>query len=519
MQEHIPQQEHLQSVPMFNYKYFKYNFMIARNLTKYMLLTATIVLLFSCNKSFLNKIPESSLTTGNFPQSAVDAESELTGAYDWMVYYTNFYQYDNYFNTDGKSDNCYLNSDNVTAEQPLEYFSTVNATNTNIQRDWQELYNEIRAANAVLDDVPKITDPALTSDRKAMILGEAKFLRANHYYWLVTEWGGCPIITTVTNGGNLSPARNTVAEVYAQIIADLKSADSVLQATPYNSQLGRATKGAAEALLAKTYAQMGDYTNCLAYCNKVISSGTYSLVPNFANLWGVANKNNSESIFELQSNAIAYGFFGFEIFDFVASDGYPKRDIASANLIANFKAAGDTGVRYKTTINWQIPGAAFVMPPNAWDPSQPIPFMNKYPDANGYNSPDDIVLIRLADIILLAAEANNQLGNTTDAAALLNQIRARAGLPNTTATAQADLAIAILNERQLELVFEMTRWNDLQRADANGIINIVTLMGTQVDSHGNNLNYNMNPDKHQYIFPIPQEDLLLNKNLTQNPGY
>jgi hypothetical protein len=493
--------------------------MIARNLLKYIPVTAAIVLLFSCKKTFLDKIPESSLTTGNFPQSAVDAESELTGAYDWMVYYTNFYQYDNYFNTDGKSDNCYLNSDNVTAEQPLEYFSTVNATNTNIQRDWQELYNEIRAANAVLDDVPNITDPALTADRKAMILGEAKFLRANHYYWLVTEWGGCPIITTVTNGGNLSPARNTVPEVYAQIIADLKSADSVLLVTPYNNQLGRATKGAAEALLAKTYAQMGDYTNCLAYCNKVISSGTYSLVPNFANLWGEANKNNSESIFELQSNAIAYGFFGFEIFDFVASDGYPKRDIASANLIANFKAAGDSGSRYQTTINWQIPGAAFVMPPNAWDPSQPIPFMNKYPDANGYNSPDDIVLIRLADIILLAAEANVQLGNLTDAATQLNQIRIRAGLPNTTATSQADLAMAVLNERQLELVFEMSRWNDLQRADANGIINIVALMNAQVDSHGNNLNYNMDPDKHQYIFPIPQEDLLLNKNLTQNPGY
>ena len=493
--------------------------MIAKKFSTYLSIAAACLLLFSCSKSFLNKIPESSLTTGNFPQSAVDAESELTGAYDWTVYYTNFYQYDNYMNTDGKSDNCYVNSDNVSAEQPLEYFSTVTSANTNVQRDWQELYNEIRATNAVLDDVPNITDPALTSVRKAMILGEAKFLRAMHYYWLVTEWGECPIILTVTNGGNLSPARNTVPEVYAQIIADLKSADSVLEATPYNAQLGRATKGAAEALLAKTYAQMGDYTNCLAYCNKVIGSGTYSLVSNFANLWGEANKNNSESIFELQANAIAYGFFGFQIFDFVSTDGFPKRDIASANLIAAFKAAGDSGARYQATINWQIPGAAFVMPANAWDASQPIPFMNKYPDANGYNSPDDIVLIRLADIMLLAAEANNQLGNTTDAAALLNQIRGRAGLPNTTATSQGDLAIAILNERQLELVFEMTRWNDLLRADANGIVNIVTLMGTQVDSHGNNLNYDMNPNKYQYIFPVPQEDLLLNKNLTQNAGY
>ncbi|HXD79506.1 MAG TPA: RagB/SusD family nutrient uptake outer membrane protein [Puia sp.] len=480
------------------------------------------VLLFTlagCSKSFLDKKPESSLTTGNFPLSATDAESELTGAYDWMVYYTNFYQYDNFMNTDGKSDNCYVNSDNVTAEQPLEYFSTVTSSNTNVQRDWQELYNDIRAANAVLDDVPNINDPALSAARKAQILGEARFLRAYHYYWLVTEWGDCPIILSVANGGNLYPARNKKSEVYAQMILDFKYADSVLDATPYNGQLGRATKGAAEAMLAKTYAQMGDYADCLTYCNKVINSDTYSLVPNFANLWGAANKNNSESIFELQANGVAYGFFGFEIFDYVASDGYPKRDIASANLIKAFKAEGDTMARYQATINWQIPGAAFVMPANAWDPNLPIPFMNKYPDADGYNSDDDIVLIRLADIILLAAEANNQLGNTTAAVTELNQIRTRAGLPNTTASSQSDLALAILNERQLELVFECTRWNDLQRADANGTINIVNLMANQFDANGNNLNYNMAPDKHQYVFPVPLEDIQLNKNLTQNPGY
>jgi hypothetical protein len=251
----------------------------------------------------------------------------------------------------------------------------------------------------------------------------------------------------------------------------------------------------------------------------VIGSGTYSLVSNFANLWGAANKNNSESVFELQANGTAYGFFGFEIFDFVASDGYPKRDIGSANLIKAFKAAGDTLTRYQTTFNWQIPGAAFTMPANAWDPNLTIPFMNKYPDADGYNSNDDIVMIRLADIILLAAEANDQLGNTSAAIIQLNQIRTRAGLPNTTAATQSDLAVAILNERQLELVFECTRWNDLQRADANGTINIVNLMASQFDSHGNNLNYNMAADKHQYVFPIPLEDLQLNKNLTQNTGY
>ena len=120
---------------------------------------------------------------------------------------------------------------------------------------------------------------------------------------------------------------------------------------------------------------------------------------------------------------------------------------------------------------------------------------------------------------MLAAEANNQLGNTTAAITLLNQIRTRAHLPNTTASTQSALALAILNERRLELVQECTRWNDLLRADANGTINLVNLMNSQLNSYGVNLNYNVAADKHQYIFPIPLQDMQLNKNLTQNPGY
>jgi starch-binding outer membrane protein, SusD/RagB family len=127
--------------------------------------------------------------------------------------------------------------------------------------------------------------------------------------------------------------------------------------------------------------------------------------------------------------------------------------------------------------------------------------------------------MRLADIILLAAEANVQLGNNAAAIPLLNQIRKRAGLPNTTASTKSDLALAVLNERRLELVFECTRWNDLVRADANGTINLVTLMNSQIDSNGKSLNFNMNADKHQFILPIPLQDLQLNKNLKQNPGY
>jgi len=242
-------------------------------------------------------------------------------------------------------------------------------------------------------------------------------------------------------------------------------------------------------------------------------------VSNYANLWGAANKNNSEAILEIQYSGSTYSFWGVEMFAYVASDQWAKRNIGSYDLIQAFKAAGDTLVRYKTTFNWQVANASFNSPAGAWDYTKQVPFMNKWPDPSGWNSTDNITLLRLADIILLAAEANNELGNTANAATLLNQVRTRAGLKNTTAATKADLATAILNERRLELVNEGTRWNDLMRAEKNGYVNVVTLMNSQKDESGTLINYNVNADKHQYLFPIPQQDRLLNKNLTQNTGY
>jgi tetratricopeptide (TPR) repeat protein len=480
----------------------------------------TLALFFtSCSSDFLSKTPESTMNA-NAIKSANDAESLLTGAYNSYVA-NSYYQYDRFLITDGLSDNCYVNGDNTTAEHPIENF-TFDSNNGEIQRSWEFTYASITAANAVFDNVTTMSDAQWNgTTRREQILGEASFIRALGYYNLVTQFGGVPILLSVDNGGNFYPSRNTTAEVYAQIVKDLLYAESVLPATPYNSQYGRATQGAAQALLAKTYAQMGDYTDCLTYCNKVISSGTYSLVVNFAKLWGAANKNNSESIFEIQvpSSGSPYNIYGIEIFDFATADNWPKRDIGAYDLIQAFKAAGDTLARYKSTFNWQVTTASFNMPYNAWNPNAAIPFMNKLPDYNNWAGIDNIPVIRLADIILLAAEANNQLGNTAAAITQLNRIRTRAGLAGTTATTKSALALAILNERRLELVFECTRWNDLLRADANGTINLVNLMNSQVDSYGKNLNYNVNADKHQYIFPIPLQDMQLNKNLTQNPGY
>lgn len=490
--------------------------------TKTFLVCAGIMALglSACKKSFIDKIPQSSLTTGNFFKTANDAETGLTGAYATMR--NGFYQYNNLLFTDGRSDNCYINGDDNTGEWPLENF-TYAPSNGKIGGEWSDLYGMIYSANTVLDNVPAITDPALTTTRKNQILAEARFLRAMHYYWLVTEWGATPLVLSTDFKGDYTPKRDAVSAIYAQIVADLQFADANLPSTPANGQAGRATKGAADALLAKAYAQMGDYANCLIYCNKVISGGQYSLLPNFANLWGVTNKNNAESIFEIQGNQTGtYYNYGAEIFDYVSSDNWPKRNIGSYDLIQAFAAEGDNGPRYQATFNWQIANASFNMPLNAWDPAKPIPFTNKMPDAGGFDSPDDIELIRYADIILLAAEANNQLGNIAPAIAELNQVRTRAGIANTTAAAKNTLALAILNERRLELVNEGCRWNDLLRANANGTINILTLLNSQHDSNGNLLKYGVGGagvTQNQLLFPIATNELQLNPNLTQNPGY
>jgi hypothetical protein len=485
------------------------------NLSKYIPFFVVTVLLTSCTTDFLEKAPESQLAAGALT-SAGDAESILNGAYNAMP---DYYSYSNFFTTEGMSDNAYINGDN-NVEQPLENF-TFTAANGEVQLSWEELYKHITAANTAIDNVTLINDPKWEgNNRKEQILAEATFLRAFAYYWLVTSWGDVPLILSSTNGGNYYPSRSSADLVYAQIIKDLKYAENTLNDAPYNGDNGRATKGAARALLAKTYAQMGDYANCLLYSNKVIDGGYYTLVNDYSKLWGLSNKNTSESIFELQvpTNGSPYNVWKLNVLSYGPYDNWPKRQVGSYDLVKAFNDAGDNGARYKSTFNWQVTGASFNMPFNAWNPTKAIPFCGKFSYSDTWTNGDNLIMIRLADIILLAAEANVQLGKLPEGTILLNRIRTRAGLPNTTASTKSELALAVLKERRLELVYERTRWNDLKRADANGVIKIVEVMNSQVNSSLQNLNYNM--QSFQKLLPVPLGDIQINANLLpQNAGY
>lgn len=463
----------------------------------------------SCNKSFLDKQPQSDLTTGNFYKTPGDAETAIVAAYSDL--HQEYYIWDYQTNGDTRSDNNYAGGDNPVNFQIDNFQMT--PVNGNVRRDWQQLYHGIMTANAVLDNVPAIPDAAASgSNRKAQIIGEAKFLRAFHYFHLVTTWGDVPLVLSL-NDGDVYKARSKAASVYAQIEKDLLDAEAALPTTyaTDGETRGRATKGGAEALLAKVYAQEGKYQQCLDYCNTVIASGVYNLLPDFNQLFDGNHNNSKESIFEIQYNANGLGDWGIQLITgpSLTGDGWIKFNTPTHDLIKTFRAEGDS-VRLHASVYFEAanPPSQYLTTPYA------VPFIYKWKHPNGWNSPDNVIMIRLADIILLKAEALNQLGQTAAAIPFINQIRNRVNLPNTTALSQAEVATAILKERRLELAFEGERWNDLLRA---GEQYTISLMNNQLDGSGNNLSYNVNANK--LLFPIPQSDIDLNRNLTQNPGY
>ena len=477
----------------------------------------TVGLTSACKKDFLNKQPISQGTAGNYYKTASDAEGGLVGAYQQAFLNDQYWVWDYTTNGDARADNCYAGGDNPD-NFAVDNFSQT-ALNGNVTRDWQGLYQDIYAANIVLDYVPKIAASQFAGNRQQEILSEVKFIRALSYFQLVTTYGDVPLILTTVNVPS-KPTRTAAAQVYAQIEKDLLDAEAVLPVS--FSNVGHATKGAVEALLAKVYAQEGKYQECLDDCNKVINSGQYSLVPNFTTLFD-GTKNTTESIFEIQHSS-ASGFTTYNVSLYLPAQfgtySFKKFNLPTNDLVNLYKSQGDN-IRlnssiYQATVAADGTAAGDPIPAPYTTASATVPFLYKWKTniSQFGGGTDNTILLRLADIILLKAEALNQLGQTPEAIPLVNQIRARVQLAPITVTAKADVALAILTERRMELAFEGNRWNDLLRYGSQYTI---SLMNSQIDPTGKPLTYNVTQSK--LLFPVPYNEIQLDGNLTQNPGY
>jgi hypothetical protein len=400
----------------------------------------------------------------------------------------------------------------------------ISPTNDKVLSAWGSLYNGIAKANTVLAKIPGIKDATLdVNNRRQQILGEAAFLRAYHYYQLVKLWGGVPLMlepVTSADPSQTQKARNTAAEVYTQIITDLTYALDKLPDT-YGSDASvnkaRATKGAANALLAKVYAQKADrdYTQVLNYSNAVINSpAAYQLLANFTYLFDGSHYNNDESIMEVE-------FFGATQSNWAPNNILPpsltgttwrKFITPSVNLYNAFEAEGDK-VRENATILFEK--APWI--DQYWSPAinGPVAFSYKMKNVSAGTSTNRQYIFRLADIILLKAEALNELGQLEAARTAINSIRTRVGLGNTPATDQASMRLAIENERRLELAQEGQRWDDLVRyGRAETVMNSLQELNLVTNTYKV---YDMQTYKE--LLPIPQVERDRNPNLKQNDGY
>lgn len=488
-----------------------------------------VLALFSCSSDFLNVAPTSTLTTGNAYNSAQDLTNAVNGAY--RTFYEEYYQWLNVVLGDVRSDNAYLGG---SGDAPLLQYDMFNmsTSNSSILNNWVQLYQGIGRCNIILEKVKSVNDPALDKDNlRQNIIGQASFLRAFHYYQLVKNYGGVPLElhSNSTDPGTINLPRSTEKEVYDQIDADLQIAVANLPdfytGGPSENK-ARATKGAANALLAKIWAQRSDrdYTKVLKYCNDVISSpAAYGLVANYADLFDGDHYFSKESILEISFQGGNWDVSNWGVQLLLApEDGWQKYCVPSKNLIAAYDAQGDLKRKEASVVFWDNTGWA----DENWNPCADntiaVPFAYKEKHADGWNSGDHPYLLRLDDIILLKAEAQNELGDLTGALATVNQIRSRVSLADLTSVSKADLKTKILNERRLELAFEDQRWDDLVRAGvAVSVMNSLEEYKYNCEGKASSaairINYNCTADK--LLCPIPQLERDANPNLTQNPGY
>jgi hypothetical protein len=467
--------------------------------------SACAILFTTACEDFLSTSPESFMTPEEFLNSRSWAEASLSGVY--KTFHSEYYQFDMFVNGDVTSDLAYAGGDN-NANFEIDDL-TVTPTNGNVGRDWRYLYEAIGTTNAFLNRVDSIQDENFSQVDRDKMKGEVMFIRAVHYFNLVRLWGGVPLVLKADDQGSSSLPRATVDEVYTQIIDDLEFGVEHLPAT--SSDQGRIKKAAAQGLLAKVYATKPekDYIKVLEYCDAVLADGQYSLVPNYGDLFDGTHENGSESLFEIQFLPTVAGNWGVQLFlpPSLTQDGWKKFNTPSKELMEAYEEEDDQLRRNASVLFEDVSGK---YSDDIWGTN--MPFSYKLKHANGWNSGDNIIYLRLADIILLRAEALNETGNLNDAAVELNKIRTRVNLPEKNPATQAEMSLAIEKERMLELALEGHRWFDLKRTGR--ALDVMKASGTRRP----NQTYSY-IDQNDLLWPIPQSERDKNPNLTQNPGY
>jgi len=466
------------------------------------------ILMVNCKKN-LTEQPYSFLGEGNSYQSAADAVTAVNAVYDRM---RSFYGMPMLILADLNADDMTVRPDGGASAVETDQ-NTYTAANGNFDQFYTNTYLFIDRANRVIKNVPLIN---MDAAQKTKITGEAKFLRALGYFNLVRAFGAVPLVTApTTDVVNVALARSSADSIYAQIISDLKDADNAALPAKYTAagEVGRATSGAVKSILAKVYLTRKDWANAAARAKEVIDGGIYSLFPDYKDIFIPENKNGREHIFSVQYSCIKNTYGSAMGLNFAIFFSWPVQQSggscqANETFVSSYPA-GD--YRKKVTIITQKVNPAT----GALVLSRTGSHLDKYwdPAPCGLDQArNNFMVIRYADVLLMYAEALNELnGPTTEAYAAINQVRTRARNGDAAANPQNAAGLtkdqfrdAVANERNWELCFEGHRRWDLLRTDKY----ITTLQAAGIPVAAKNL-----------LYPIPQNERDVNSALTQNEGY
>jgi hypothetical protein len=396
-----------------------------------------------------------------------------------------------------------------------------------LNSNWDGHYNFIYACNDVLHEIDSLN---LTDPGSLINEAEAKFLRAYAYFDLVRDYGEVPLIDfKINEPGDANVAKKSVAEIYALIDADLQFAYGLLPLSWGSQYPGRITKGAVSTLQAKTMLYRKNWSGALAKSEEVINSGEYALLNNYSDYFKESGENSSESIFEIQmyenaNGSVVYGNSYNQVQGIRGSGDWDLGwgfNVPTADLDASYET-GDPRRGGTILYEGQPDGIYGRTIPTGL--AQPMWNKKVYTDPARQAATGDrfsywlnIRILRYADVLLMAAEAANELGgtpNTTKALQYLEVVRSRARggnnsvLPPVTTTNQGLLRTAIKKERRAEFGMEWERFYDLVRwvpaADGIDAINILGPLG-----YLNKCRY----------YPIPQPALDRNPQLVQNPEW
>jgi hypothetical protein len=475
----------------------------------------TAALLVSGCDSFVDKEPISNPSRANFYQSQEDFETAVAGAYD-ALQLTGTVSNNYWMLFEMRGDNTDQGPDQTGLAQTIALLNRFEETTTNelVQQSWIDTYDGIERCNIILDQLDALPDGAF----KERVRGEALFLRSLFYYHAAVAWENITLKTAATLGpddaANTGDQTEGPDAVYQQISDDLETAQSLLPSEyDSDSNVGKATAGAANTLLGKVYLTMGQRGEAETALQRVIDSGVYRLVDDYGDLWGPANENNAESIFEVQYTTVSgegSPFTNTFAPDVAAVPGGVGEGLAENRPTPSMENAyfDEGGPRFQASMD-----TSYV---DADGESVQARYITKYesqPFAN-FEAENNWILLRYADVLLMMAEAIGPNGTTADGRSgwdLIDEVRDRSlPAPQFDVDRNGDFFSQLLRERRVELAFENHRWPDLKRFEQY-------IDGVAFDRVGEELD-GLTQGNFNLLFPIPQREVDV-AGLDQNPGY